>query len=38
MWKYLDLMDSTAAMVEDLYLRMLKCLDFERTNRLTVFK
>jgi hypothetical protein len=38
MWKYLDLMDRTAPVIEDLYLRMLKHLDLERTNRLTVFK
>jgi hypothetical protein len=38
MWRYLDLLDRTAPIIEDLYLRILKGLYLQRPNELTVFK
>jgi len=38
MWRYLDLLDRSSHLLEDLYLRILKGLSFVRPNELTVFK
>lgn len=38
MWRYLDLLDRTAPLIEDIYLRLLKGLHLSRPNELTVFK
>jgi len=37
MWKYLDLVDRTSPLIEDFYLIILKLLDLERPNKLTIF-
>jgi hypothetical protein len=38
MWKYLELLDRTAPLIEDIYLCILDALDLERPNPYSIFK
>lgn len=38
MWRYLDLMNRTAPLIEDLYIYALDTLHLHRTNPFTIFK
>lgn len=38
MWRYLDLMDRTSHLIEDLYIYILDALHLNRTNPYTIFK
>ena len=38
LWKYLELLDRTAPLIEDLYLSILEALDLERPNPFSIFK